>query len=277
MAAHATLRAGNQVMLPGPLQLRILIPGTRVQDARELPRRSRRSTQPLLGPKDGPPVDDVWVCPATVPGQVPLFEARRRLGHAQWLSLAGRSWPEESKLARIIADMAHARGLSSQWCQLVRRRVRLALALRDAEGARHIDDALLAQIHYGIVGGAREALRRAGLMRVLTRTQPAGQRIHACAVCGSWGLVNSRICNGCRGWAQEPDGYPEGSAAAADDFSRCTRGSRCAGGAWCTYARWGRTPSASRSPSSRLRLRWRTSSRGKPVISASFLTRVPAR
>ncbi|MFD0167028.1 hypothetical protein ACFVJH_23195 [Streptomyces decoyicus] len=47
----------------------------------------------------------------------------------------------------------------------MRRRTRPALALRDAEGARHIDDAMLAQIHYASAVGTREALRRTGLLR----------------------------------------------------------------------------------------------------------------
>ncbi|MGW7276525.1 hypothetical protein ACWGH5_39280 [Streptomyces sp. NPDC054864] len=145
-----------------------------------------------------------------MPGQMALFAARRCLGHAELSRIAARSWPEENDLARVIDTIAHDRGLSIPWRQQVKGRVRLALALRDAEGARHIDDALLSQLHYGINTGAREALRLAGLLGPLARPRQPAPKVHACHHCGSWGLQNNRVCKHCRDWALNPARYPKG-------------------------------------------------------------------
>ncbi|WP_281208424.1 hypothetical protein [Streptomyces sp. Isolate_45] len=215
-AAHATLRAGEKVLLPSPLQLRILIPGAGGQGSRDLPRRSRGNPEPRLEPKPCRGADS-GLCPPTIPGQLALFHARRRLGHQEWLRIAGWSWPEESDLVRAIDAIAAEQGLSGPWRQLVKRAARLALAVRDADGGRYVDDAVLEQIHYGITAGAREALRRAGLLSPLARQRPTGPRVHGCSHCGSWGVINQRLCGSCREWSHDPEHYPQGRCV------RCAR------------------------------------------------------
>ncbi len=108
-------------------------------------------------------LDDPWFCPPVMAGQLPLFEARRMLTIAGARKIRDRvlaGWDQaEPVLAAYAAE--HEYG---QWWQLTMAAVlRLALAVREADGKPLIDDAVLTVLPR-FAGAAAEILRRAGLL-----------------------------------------------------------------------------------------------------------------
>lgn len=184
---------------PAPTQLRLLFPGAAREawhlgrPAGERPAESRRS-----------------VLPAAMPGQQVLFPVLRQLGAPELVDLAGRRWPEEEALKQHTLVLARQRGVGREWCAQVGRRLRLALAVRDAEGERKVSREILDQgrgMQFG-AAAAQEVLEHAGLwhgptqvtdqMRPHRKGIPAGT-VTGCAHCGSWGIT-TRLCNACAGW-----------------------------------------------------------------------------
>ncbi|MFD8477311.1 hypothetical protein ACFV2E_35535 [Streptomyces globisporus] len=167
------------------------------------------------------------VLPATMPGQQVLFPVLRRLGAQDLVDIAGRRWPEEDALKQHTLVLARQRGLSGAWCNQVRRRLRLALAVRDAEGERKVSREILDQgrgLQFG-AAAAQEILEHVGLWRgpvqLTDQMRPhrigvRGGAVTGCADCGSWGIT-TRLCTGCLDWRYRKD-LPRGRCA------RCVRG-----------------------------------------------------
>jgi hypothetical protein len=145
-----------------------------------------------------------------MPGQQVLFPVLRQLGTSELVALAQRHWPEEEELKRHTLVLARRRGLGRAWRAQVGRRLRLALAVRDAEGGRKVTREILDQgrgMQFG-AAAAQEVLAHAGLwqgptqvsdqMRPHRKGAPAGIVI-GCAHCGSWGIT-TRLCHGYTGW-----------------------------------------------------------------------------
>ncbi|MFD5407525.1 hypothetical protein [Streptomyces griseorubiginosus] len=155
--------------------------------------------------------------PATMPGQQILFPVHRRLGAPELLDLAERHWPEEEALKQYTLVLARQRGLGRAWCSQVGRRLRLALAVRDAEGERQVSRKILDQgrgMQFG-AAAAQKVLEQAGLWRGPTQMTdqmrqhrirvPAGT-VTGCAHCGSWGIT-TRLCTACANYrAKRPIG-----------------------------------------------------------------------
>ncbi|WP_257137445.1 hypothetical protein [Streptomyces sp. st115] len=177
---------------PAPTQLRLLIPGAS--------EGARRLGRPRI---EGPAVSARCVLPATMPGQ--------------------RRWPEEDALKQHTLVLARQRGLSGAWCNKVGRRLRLALAVRDAEGERKVSREILEQgrgMEFG-AAAAQEVLEHAGLWRgpvqLADQMRPhrigvPGGTVTGCADCGSWGIT-TRLCTGCANWHRRENLRP----------GRCTR------------------------------------------------------
>ncbi|MFG2134961.1 hypothetical protein ACGFNV_45480 [Streptomyces sp. NPDC048751] len=191
---------------PAPTQLRLLIPGAADGAWRLGKPPTARPAEPRR-----------CVLPATTPGQQVLFPVLRRLGAPELLDLAERHWPEEEALKQYTLVLARQRGLGRAWCNQVRRRLRLALAVRDAEGERKVSREILDQgrgMQFG-AAAAQEVLEQAGLWRGPTQVSdqmrphrigvPAGT-VTGCAHCGSWG-VTTRLCTACANYrAKRPAG-----------------------------------------------------------------------
>ena len=206
--AVRTERATDTVLgFPAPTQLRLLFPGVADQ--------ARRLGRPLT-PR--PAESQRCVLPAAMPGQQVLFPVLRQLGAPELVELAARHWPEEEALKQYTLVLARQRGLGREWCSQVGRRLRLALAVRDAEGERKVSREILDQgrgMQFG-AAAAQEVLAHAGLwqgptqvtdqMRPHRKGTPAGI-VTGCAHCGSWGIT-TRLCNACQGWhrAHRPTG-----------------------------------------------------------------------
>ncbi|MFK0114214.1 hypothetical protein [Streptomyces sp. NPDC091217] len=198
---------------PAPMQLWLLIPGAE--------RESRRLGRPRPA---HPARSERCVLPATMPGQQVLFPVLRRVGPPELVELADRFWPEEEVLKRYTLELARQRGVGREWCRQVGRRLRLALAVRDAEGERKVSREILDQgrgMQFG-AAAAQEVLARAGLWQGLTqvtgRMRPdrvAVGVVRSCAHCGSWGIT-TRLCTGCGEW-QRGGRHPKG------ECDRCGR------------------------------------------------------
>lgn len=199
LAVHTERTTGAVLDFPAPTQLRLLIPGA-AEGARRLGR-------PRI---EGPAVSARCVLPATMPGQQVLFPVLRRLGAPDLVDIAGRRWPEEDVLKQHTLVLARQRGLSGAWCNQVGRRLRLALAVRDAEGERKVSREILEQgrgMEFG-AAAAQEVLEHAGLWRgpvqLSDQMRPhriglPGGTVTGCADCGSWGIT-TRLCTGCLNW-----------------------------------------------------------------------------
>lgn len=210
IAIRAETRAGCSVVLPFPRQLRLHVPGLGKHEAWPLPRRSRRDHAPRLEPMPGLLlVDDPRMLPAAVRGQLALFPVRRRLERADFHRFTARSWPEEDVLTQLARESAAARGLSPTWPGMVMRLVRLALALRDANGEVLVAEEVLDQVNLPLKEAAGEMLARAGLLQARTGPRPPVWPVRGCKDCGSFGITASR-CAGCQCWRGDPTRYPLG-------------------------------------------------------------------
>ncbi|WP_404199131.1 hypothetical protein [Streptomyces tauricus] len=161
-----------------------------------------------------------------MPGQQVLFPVLRRLGAPELVELAQRNWPEEEELKRHTQVLARKRGLGQGWRIQVGRRLRLALAVRDAEGARKVTREILDQgrgMQFG-AAAAQEVLAHAGLWlgptQVIDEMRPHRKGalagiVTGCAQCGSWGIT-TRLCQGCAAWHRQGH-HPRGRCV------RCAR------------------------------------------------------
>jgi len=113
--------------------------------------------------RPGPVFDDPRVCPPTMPGQLMLWRASRSLAseHAARIRdpiLDGR--PEMKKeLSALLAEHDYTKS----WGQLADGMIRLALAVRDADGSQLIEPSALEDLP-GMRDTVAELARRAGLL-----------------------------------------------------------------------------------------------------------------
>jgi hypothetical protein len=192
-----------------PTQLVLLLPGLAMSSAQPLDKRSDRSCQPTRPPRwleqvcvaAARPVDDPRVCPPAVRGQQALFRWPRRLTDAHAQRISGRDlrdWPQVRAVAVAYAAEQH---YGPSWRCWVCRMLRLALAVRDADGDDLVVEEALDDLPR-FADAAAEILRRAGQLRRRRDRRPAGtsSQSQSCRHCGSWGL--RALCRGCRQWTR---------------------------------------------------------------------------
>ncbi|WP_432198307.1 hypothetical protein [Streptomyces sp. bgisy027] len=169
----------------------------------------------------GPPVLE-----AQVHGQVPLFTVPRVLGDATISAIVGRPVAGWEQVRPVIEAMEAEHGLTAGWRRKVAEMVRLALAVREAEGAERLPEAMLRDLPAnGDV--VRLILLRAGLlheapkpMRFSGRNQPARtpystdlaplppRAPRQCADCHAWIPAGRRagfVCDPCRHWRERTE------------------------------------------------------------------------
>ncbi|HEY6423998.1 MAG TPA: hypothetical protein VIY28_12275 [Pseudonocardiaceae bacterium] len=166
------------------------------------------------------PVDDPRVCPPTLRGQRLLFRPRLRLTEAHARRIKDRDLADYDRLKQTAIALAAERGLSTAWWRGTCLMIRLALAVRDADG-----DDLIVEETLDDLPGSRNAtvdvLRHAGLtgaavLRPRRRARPVvpAKPQRSCKHCDCWGF--RALCQECANWkhhAQHPVG----------DCSRCSR------------------------------------------------------
>jgi site-specific recombinase XerC len=185
----------------------LLLPGLAMSSAQPLDKRTDRSCQPTRPPRwleqvrvvTAQPADDPRVCPPALRGQQALFWWPRQLTHSHALRISGRDlrdWPLVQAVAVAYATEQH---YSPSWRCWVCRMLRLALAVRDADGDDLVREEALDDLPH-FADAAAEILRRAGLLRPRGDRCPVGRssQPRSCEHCGSWGL--RALCQGCRQW-----------------------------------------------------------------------------
>ncbi|MYW01441.1 hypothetical protein GT354_24815, partial [Streptomyces sp. SID3343] len=163
------------------------------------------------------------VLEAQVRGQVPLFTVSRVLGDATVGAIVGRPVGGWQEARREVEAMAAEHGLTLAWRHKVAEMVRLALAVREAEGAERLPEMMLRDLPAN--GDAvRLILLRAGFldeapepMRFSGRSQPVRtpyftalaplppRAPRQCADCHAWipgGRRAGFVCDPCRHWRQ---------------------------------------------------------------------------
>jgi hypothetical protein len=222
---------------PRPVQLVFILPGLRLPHRTPFGSYRARSDGRFHPPPwaraqiPAEVLDDPRFCPPALAGQLPLFEASRTLAVADARGIRDRvlaSWDRaEPVLAAYTAE--HEYG---QWWQLTMTGVlRLALAVREADGKPSVDGAVLDALPR-FAGAAAEILRRAHLLDAACDRIPGPRGIRhrvgpgprSCQTCGAWGT--RRRCEACQQW-EASGGYQSGACQRCGQPGVPLRNGRC--------------------------------------------------
>ncbi len=158
--------------------------------------------------------DDPSVLPPAVPGQQRLFAIRRRLPPDAAQRIQHRPVRGFEQAAQECAAFAAEYGLGKQWQSRTGMWLRVALALRDADGHDVLPQESLGDLPY--VGEAiSQILQRARLLSPRAMDAPPARWTsvkgsyadtkrapapRTCADCGAWMCYGRNRCRACQGW-----------------------------------------------------------------------------
>jgi hypothetical protein len=176
-------------------------------------------------------LDDPWFCPPVMAGQLPLFEARRVLTAGDARMIRDRVLAGWHRVEPVLAAYASEHGYGRGWQLTMSAVLRLALAVREADGKLLVDDAVL-DILPRFGGAAAEILRRAGLLDARCGRVPGprgsrhrvGPGPRSCQTCGAWGT--RRRCQACQEW-ETSGGCQLGTCQRCGQPGLPLRGGRC--------------------------------------------------
>ncbi|MEU9149633.1 hypothetical protein AB0D59_03570 [Streptomyces sp. NPDC048417] len=201
-----------------------------------------------------PTRDDPAVLPPTVPGQLPLFPVRRMLSIDVCRRILQRPLAGYRDVVEHTAAFAADTGIGKPMQRKLHEMLRLALAVRDADGDDLVDELVLDDIpNYG--RSVRAILLRAEMLRPLpeprepdrpqrSRTSRTTRRIWApramtprsCQQCDSWFTAKTKVtCEPCSSFAARKRGKSPASAGACD---RCRRVDLPLADGYCRGCRW---------------------------------------
>jgi hypothetical protein len=212
-----------------PSQLMLILPGDRLPTAQPLDRPLRgrapnrtpvpRSLLDQLRIASAEPIDDPRICLPAIRGQLLLFRPHRQLTDTHARRIRHRDLAGYNRLRETAIALAAERGLSTAWWRETCLMLRLALAIREADGDDHVpEEALddLPRFRNAVADVLRHAgLTGAGMLRPRRGTRPVVLRNpqRSCGHCDCWG--SREICEGCSSW-KHPN-HPVG------DCTRCRR------------------------------------------------------
>ena len=169
-------------------------------------------------------------------GQIPLFTLPRTLTDATARAISGRPVPGWEQTRTALSEMASEHGLTTAWQFKVGEMVRLALAIREAEGTQLLPEAMLRDLpsngdavrlillRTGLLEAAPQPIRFSRTDQPSTRyitvpAPPHGRLPRSCRDCDAWMPSDHRAlrCHPCRHWRER---YERGQC------SRCRRGER---------------------------------------------------
>jgi hypothetical protein len=236
---------------PRPVQLVLILPGLRLPPRMPFgsyrARSDGRFHPPLWARAQRPAelADDPRFCPSAVAGQLPLFQYHRTLAVGDAHKIQDRVLAGHSMMEPVAAAYAAQHEYGKVWRLTMDAVLRLALAVREADGKLLVDEAVLDALPR-FAGAAAEILRRAGLLDPVCSRSPGprgsrhrvGPGPRSCQTCGAWGT--RRRCQACQEW-ETSGGYQPGTClrcglsdaktrpyAVSWDFSVTARGtSRC--------------------------------------------------
>ncbi|MEU0720501.1 hypothetical protein ABZ498_25380 [Streptomyces lavendulocolor] len=201
-----------------------------------------------------PTRDDPAVLPPTVPGQLPLFPVRRMLSIDVCRRILQRPLVGYREVVEHTEAFAAETGISKPMQRKLHEMLRLALAVRDADGDDLVDELVLDDIpNYS--RSVRAVLLRAEMLRLLPepcepdrpqrpRTSRTTRRIwpprtmtpRSCQQCGCWFTAKTRItCEPCSSFASRKRGNRPVSTGACD---RCHRVDVPLADGHCRGCRW---------------------------------------
>lgn len=118
----------------------------------------------LRAAAEAPTRNDPAVLPPAFPGQLPLFPVRRMLSIDICRRILQRPLTGYAELVEHTAAFAAETGVSKPMQRKLLEMLRLALAVRDADGDDHVDKLMLNDIP-NYTRSVREILLRAGMLR----------------------------------------------------------------------------------------------------------------
>ncbi|WP_405808910.1 hypothetical protein OG524_02825 [Streptomyces sp. NBC_01520] len=118
----------------------------------------------LRAAAEAPTRNDPAVLPPAFPGQLPLFPVRRMLSIDICRRILQRPLTGYAELVEHTAAFAAETGVSKPMQRKLLEMLRLALAVRDADGDDHVDELMLNDIP-NYTRSVREILLRAGMLR----------------------------------------------------------------------------------------------------------------
>ena len=207
----------------------LILPGDRLPSAQPLDRPQRGRVPDRTRPRSwlyqlriasAGPVDGPRICPPAIPGQLLLFRMRRQLTDAHARRIKDRELAGYERLMEAAVALAAERSLTTSWWRGTCLMLRLALAVREADGGGRITREALDDLPR-FRNAAADVLRHAGLTRAGTLPpRPRGSLAvipvspqRSCEYCDSWGT--RKTCSSCGSWRHQ--GHP------ADDCTRCGR------------------------------------------------------
>ncbi len=213
-----------------PSQLMLILPGDRLPTSQPLDRPIRGRAPDRTRPRSLPgqlriasaePVDDLRICPPAIRGQLLLFRPRRQLTDTHARRIRHRKLADYDRLRETAIAFAAERGLSKAWWRATCLMLRLALAVREADGDDRIPEETLDDLprsRNAVADVLRQAgLTGAGMLRPRRRPRPVvrPKPQRSCKHCDCWGFRT--LCPGCSVWKYQPVLHPIG------DCSRCGR------------------------------------------------------
>jgi integrase len=200
------MRRGQHKYISRPLDM--LKGRARVSRERQRPWQRDQETQP------GEAKDDPRVCPPAIPGQMTLIRPNRHLTIHHEQRIRHRQVRGYERVEPIIAAHAAEHQLGRAWRLAVGRMVRLALAIRDADGDEFAGTDAVSDLPI-FAAMVIEVLRQADLLQPGTTLAPTRRRQgsratprpprpaptpHSCGSCQSWGFDST--CDQCRRWVR---------------------------------------------------------------------------
>ncbi|NBM14180.1 hypothetical protein, partial [Streptomyces sp. GC420] len=201
-----------------------------------------------------PTRDDPAVLPPTVPGQLPLFPVRRMLSIDVCRRILQRPLTGYADVVEHTAAFAAETGISKPMQRKLHEMLRLALAVRDADGDDLVDELVLDDIP-NYIRSVRAVLLRAGMLRVWEEPREP-QRPHrprklrtvrrprprhtmtprSCQQCGCWFATKLRvICEPCSSFSFRKRGKVPVSTGTCE---RCHRVDLPLADGHCRGCRW---------------------------------------
>jgi hypothetical protein len=219
------------------VQLVFILPGMRVPNRMPFgsyrARSDGRFHPPPWARAQIPPdvLDDPRFCSPALAGQLPLFQARRMLMVAEARKIRDRVLPGWCQAEPVLAGYAAEREYGRGWPLVMGAVLRLALAVREADGKPLVDDDVL-DVLPRFAGSAAEILRRAGLLDPACGRMPGprgtrhrvGPGPRSCQTCGAWGA--RRRCQACQEW-EASGGYQPGTCQRCGQPGVALRSGRC--------------------------------------------------
>ena len=154
-----------------PSQLMLILPGDRLprsqpldkpQDGRAPDRSRPRSWLDQLRIASAEPVDDPRICPPAIRSQLLLIRPHRQLTETHARRIKHRNLADLDCLSETAAVLATERGLSKAWWRTTCLMLRLALAVREADGDDEIAEEALDDLPT-FRNPVADVLRHAGL------------------------------------------------------------------------------------------------------------------